>query len=168
MEGLAAAMRSAIRNAASILVIGGILLPSLAFAHCQVPCGIYDDAARIATLREDALTIEKAMTEMAKLAGKSDAQSMQQMVRWVTTKETHASDIIAIVSEYFLTQKLKPVEPGTAGYDAYLENLGDHHRVMVAAMKAKQNADAKFVADLRVAIDGLAKHYESMPAGDKK
>ena len=33
---------------------------SAAFAHCQVPCGIYDDGARIAQMKEDAATIEKA------------------------------------------------------------------------------------------------------------
>ena len=31
-----------------------------AFAHCQMPCGIYDDDARIQQMREDAVTIRKA------------------------------------------------------------------------------------------------------------
>lgn len=159
---------AAIAFAALVVVLCAALLPAEAGAHCQVPCGIYDDEARIAMLREDAQTIDKAMTEMAKLAGKSDVQSMQQMVRWVTTKEAHATNMITIVAEYFLTQKVKPVEPGGENYNAYLAMLADHHRVMAAAMKAKQNADPKFVSDLRVAIDGLAKHYETMPAGDKR
>ena len=34
--------------------------PATSEAHCQVPCGIYDDAARIARLREDTATIAKA------------------------------------------------------------------------------------------------------------
>src|SRR5262245_34924816 len=101
MKGSVAPMRSVTRKTALVVVIGAMIVPALAFAHCQMPCGIYDDAGRLATLREDAQTIEKAMTEMAKLAGKSDVQSMQQMVRWVTTKDEHASDIITIVSEYF-------------------------------------------------------------------
>ena len=154
--------------AIALAAIGVAFLPAFAGAHCQIPCGIYDDAARIATLREDALTIEKAMTEMAKLAGQTDAQNMQQFVRWVTTKDDHASSIITIVAEYFLAQKVKPVEAGSADYDAYLRKLADHHRVMVTAMKTKQNADPKFVVDLRAAIDALAMHYETMPAGEKK
>ena len=44
-------------------------------AHCQVPCGIYDDHARIHQMLEDVATIAKAVTQIAELAGKTDAQS---------------------------------------------------------------------------------------------
>ena len=58
----------------SILVLGlavlaAMLAPAPAGAHCQVPCGIYDDAARVAHMYEDAATIEKGMRAMAELAG---------------------------------------------------------------------------------------------------
>lgn len=129
------------------------------FAHCQMPCGIYDDGARIDRMLEDTETILKAMNSMAELAGKTDPQSMNQMTRWIITKEEHASDIITIVSEYFLTQKVAPVASGATGYDAYLRTLADHHAVMRAAMKAKQNADPSFAAALHEAIDTLAAHY---------
>lgn len=128
-------------------------------AHCQVPCGIYDDAARIARLHEDATTIGKAVSQMTELAQKHDLQSMNQMTRWITTKEDHASNIIKIVSEYFLTQKVKPVAMGSDGYDAYLKSLADHHAVMVAAMKTKQTVDANAVDKLQHAIAALASHY---------
>jgi nickel superoxide dismutase len=128
-------------------------------AHCQVPCGIYDDAARISHMKEDAATIAKAITSINELAGKNDANALNQAVRWVTTKEAHASDIITTVSEYFLTQKVKPVAPGADGYDAYLKTLADHHAVMVAAMKTKQSADPATVPALTAAIDKLATHY---------
>jgi nickel superoxide dismutase len=136
------------------------LLPHLAFGHCQVPCGIYDDAARVARMYEDAATIEKAMVQMADLAGKGDAQSANQLTRWINTKEAHASNIITTVAEYFLTQKVKPVAPGAEGYDAYLAKLADHHLVMAAAMKAKQNSDPEIVTKLRAALDALGKHYD--------
>jgi len=136
------------------------LLPHLAFAHCQVPCGIYDDAARIARMYEDAATIEKAMVQMQDLAGKGDAQSANQLTRWIITKETHASNIITTVSEYFLTQKVKPVAADAEGHAAYLDKLADHHRVMAAAMKAKQKSDPEVVAKLRAALDGMGKHYD--------
>lgn len=128
-------------------------------AHCQVPCGIYDDTARIARLHEDATTIAKAMTQMSGLAGGHDAQSLNQAARWVATKENHASHVIEVVSEYFLTQKVKLVAPGADGYDAYLKKLADHHAVMVAAMKTKQNADPAFADKLHKAIDAMARHY---------
>lgn len=124
-------------------------------AHCQVPCGIYDDPARIKQMYEDAATITKAMNEMAKVAGAHDAQSHQQFVRWTHTKEQHASNIIAVVSEYFLTQKLKPVLPGNAGYEQYLVNLAAHHTTLVAAMNCKQNADPAHAAKLNDAIHVL-------------
>lgn len=134
--------------------------PKVADAHCQVPCGIYDDKARIARLHEDTMTITKAMKSINELAGKHDAQSLNQATRWINTKEAHASHTIEVVSEYFLTQKVKPVSPGADGYDAYLKKLADHHAAMVAAMKAKQNVDPISADRLHHAIDALAKHYE--------
>ncbi|MBU0741530.1 superoxide dismutase, Ni [bacterium] len=135
--------------------------PGLASAHCQVPCGIYDDAARIARMYEDAATIEKAMAQMAELAGNIEVQSANQLARWVATKEEHASNIISVVSEYFLTQKVKPVAAGQEGRDAYLAGLADHHAVMAAAMKTKQNTSLDYVAALRTALDALSVHYDT-------
>lgn len=141
----------------ALLVCTGFIADG--FAHCQVPCGIYDDAARIAQMLEDTETIRKAMNQMAALQGKTDPQSMNQMTRWILTKEEHASRIITTVSEYFLTQKLKPVASGDAGHDVYLSKLADHHAVMRAAMKAKQSADPSVAAALHEAVDALAPHY---------
>jgi nickel superoxide dismutase len=128
-------------------------------AHCQVPCGIYDDQARIDRLQEDAATIGKAIENISELAGRRDAQSVNQAVRWINTKEDHATHIIDVVSEYFLTQKVKVVAPGTEGYEPYLKRLADHHAVMVAAMKTKQKADTASVNALKNAIEALAAHY---------
>ena len=147
-------------TAALLLAAGTIMVyPTKARAHCQVPCGIYDDAARIKQIREDAATISKAIGKINKLAGQHDANAFNQAARWVTTKEAHASNIIHIVSEYFLTQKVKPVSRGSEGYEAFLAKLADHHSVMVAAMKTKQSADTATAVSLRAAIDQLAKHY---------
>jgi nickel superoxide dismutase len=128
-------------------------------AHCQVPCGIYDDQARINRLREDAATIAKAVKNISELSGQRDAQSMNQAVRWINTKEDHATHIIDVVSEYFLTQKVKVVPPGAEGYEQYLKRLADHHAVMVAAMKTKQTTDTASVDALSHAIEALAAHY---------
>ena len=37
-----------------------LMVPQTANAHCQVPCGIYDDSARVQSMLEDAATITKA------------------------------------------------------------------------------------------------------------
>lgn len=128
-------------------------------AHCQVPCGIYDDGARVAELREDARTIGKAIAKIGELAGKQDAQSANQLTRWVNNKEKHAANIIEVVAEYFLAQRIKPVAEGADGYAAYLTKLGDHHAVIVAAMKTKQKADGGAVDALNAALDVLGSHY---------
>ena len=129
-------------------------------AHCQVPCGIYDDSARITRLLEDTATIDKAVKQIYELSGKSDPQALNQATRWIITKEEHASHIIEVVAQYFLTQKVKPVAAGAEGYDAYLKTLADHHAVMSAAMKAKQTVDPSVVETLLHAVQQLGTHYK--------
>lgn len=41
-------------------VFAVLAVPQFSFAHCQVPCGIYDDHARVAAMLEDAATVEKS------------------------------------------------------------------------------------------------------------
>jgi nickel superoxide dismutase len=124
-----------------------------AYSHCQIPCGIYDDHARVKAMLEDAATTEKSTKLIAELAGKSDAQSQNQMVRWVMNKEQHAQNIISTISDYFLTQRVK-----TDAKD-YAERLAKHHAVIVAAMKTKQNADPKYAAMLTQSIEALLPYY---------
>jgi len=139
--------------------------PQPAGAHCQIPCGIYDEQARIDQMHEDTDTIAKAIRKMNELAGEDGAQAAQQFVRWTTNKEEHASRIISTISKYFLTQKIKPVAEGEDGRQAYLEKVGDHHAVMVAAMKAKQNAAPAAAENLRAAIENI-EHYWVEGEGD--
>ena len=134
------------------------LIPALASGHCQVPCGIYDDAARVSAMAEDATTIGKAVGEIQKLSGKTDDLSTNQRVRWILTKEEHASRIITVVSEYFLTQKVKAADSKDAkAWAAYTDKLAACHAVMRAAMKTKQTVDPAAVEGLSAAIEGLKK-----------
>ncbi|MCK6508764.1 superoxide dismutase, Ni [Myxococcota bacterium] len=125
-------------------------------AHCQVPCGIYDDHARVHALYEDSQTITKAIKNILALSDKTDAQSKNQLVRWVMTKEAHASNIIKVIAEYFLTQKIAPVPAGHKDHSAYLAKLARHHAVMRAAMFTKQQASLSAAEGLHKAIDGIA------------
>merc|ERR1719502_1832594 len=132
-------------------VLGG------ARAHCQVPCGIFDDAARVAALKEDASTIRKAMVQIEELNSASDALSFNQATRWVMTKEDHASAIIDKVATYMLAQRVKPeLFEDTS---AYHEALVAHHKVMQAAMKGKQVVDTAACDALDHAIEDLAPMY---------
>jgi len=135
-------------------VVGYVLVsPQTGHAHCQIPCGIYDDHARVQSMLEDAATVEKSARLIAELAGKSDAQSQNQLVRWVMNKEKHAQNIIATICDYFLTQRVKP------GQKDYAERLAKHHAVIVAAMKAKQNADMTTAKTLKESIGALSSFY---------
>ena len=131
----------------------GSFMPQTARAHCQIPCGIYDDHARVQSMLEDAATVEKAVTLIEELSGKTDKQSQNQLVRWVTNKEKHAQNIITTISDYFLTQRVK-----TSQKD-YEERLVKHHAVILAAMKAKQNADVQISKNLKNSIEALGAYY---------
>ncbi|MEZ6057783.1 MAG: superoxide dismutase [Ni] [Planctomycetaceae bacterium] len=128
----------------AVLVLGGI--GATAWAHCQVPCGIYADQHRFEQMLEDHDTIAKAQASLAELAGKADAQSLNQAVRWVTTKEDHATSIQRTIADYFMTQRIKP------DADKYVEKLTAAHAVLVASMKAKQSADPATAAALKKSI----------------
>ena len=138
----------------AVTAVGTLLvLPRAGHAHCQIPCGSYADDARVQAMLEDAATVEKSAKLIAELAGKSDAQSQNQLVRWVMNKENHAQKIIATISDYFLTQRINP------GQKDYVERLTKHHAVIVAAMKAKQNADVKYALTLKESIAALSAYY---------
>jgi nickel superoxide dismutase len=136
--------------------------------HCEVPCGIYTDHARIVQMLEDTTTVGKATEEILALEGKSDVQSVNQMVRWVTNKEEHATRIQHTIAQYFLTQRVKPKPMGSDEWDDYVTRLTAHHAVMVAAMKTKQTVDRANVAALRAAIEGIAGYYPAPRRADDR
>ena len=128
-------------------------------AHCQVPCGIYDDHARIHLMLEDVTTITKAIAQIEELSKKMNALNLNQATRWIATKEEHASRIITTVAEYFLTQRVKDVAPGATDYQDYLNKLASHHRAMRAAMKTKQTVSLEAASALKSAVEELGKLY---------
>jgi len=127
--------------------------------HCQVPCGIFDDPAMVGKMKEDCSTIRKAMVQCTELHATiaTDILAMNQVVRWVSTKEQHCVGIINTVGEYCLCQRVKK----TVFKDDkdYVEALKAHHAVMQAAMKAKQTMDVAACDALDKAVDLFAKMY---------
>ncbi|MBC8868278.1 MAG: hypothetical protein H8E44_02615 [Planctomycetes bacterium] len=128
-------------------------------AHCEVPCGIYADELRFEQMLEDQITIAKAIAQINDLAAKDDALSHNQLARWVSTKESHATNTQHIVAQYFLTQRIKPGADDAAN-KAYIKNLVAAHRVMQAAMKCKQTVDTANAEALKKAILDLYRAYE--------
>ncbi len=136
-----------------------LLAPGTAGAHCQVPCGIYDDAARIASMQEDAATIRKAAAAIIELQAVDTAQAFNQTTRWVAEKERSASHIQEVVASYFLTQRVKVTSANSPEYSSYMDQLQAFHGVMVAAMKCKQGVDPARADTLDVAITRVATWY---------
>ena len=130
------------------------LTASTVFAHCQVPCGIYGDQLRFEKMLEDERTISKAQLQLNELADDPSVQDINQMARWVMTKEQHAQQIQDTIAAYFMAQRIKP---DAANYDVSLKAA---HKVMVAAMKCKQSADAATAKALEEAIYDLYRAYE--------
>ena len=87
------------------------------------------------------------------MSSSKDAQSQNQLVRWIMNKEAHAQKIISTICDYFLTQRIKP------GGKDYSERLENHHKVIVDAMEAKQNTGMEFVKTLRKDIEALLPYY---------
>ena len=150
-------------TAVAAVVVGFLAaqLQPVALAHCQVPCGIYDDAMRVTMLREDATTIRKAVTSLETLLEDQDHPLLgfNQGVRWIHEKDETATNIQRVVSDYFLTQRVKAVSSGSPGHATYLEQLARMHALLVTAMKCKQNADLASVDALDAAIEAIAGYY---------
>ncbi|EJK68681.1 hypothetical protein THAOC_10112 [Thalassiosira oceanica] len=129
--------------------------------HCQVPCGIFDDPAIVEEIKQASATIRKSMVQSndlhTGLGAANSAQELNQMIRWVMTKEEHAKKIITQISEYCLCQRVK--KDVFANDAEYVEALKAHHAVMQAAMKCKQSVDPAAVDALDSAIELFAKMY---------
>ena len=131
-----------IRNIIAISIIFTAFGLNNIHAHCQVPCGIYDDAVRIIQIREHVTTIEKAMKQIDQLTSdESSAQNFNQLVRWINTKEEHATFIQSIIADYFLAQRIKPKKNNEAGRQQYVDQTLLLQQIIVAAMKSKQTVD---------------------------
>jgi nickel superoxide dismutase len=128
-------------------------------SHCEIPCGVYGDTTRIDLLYEDILTVEKSMQQIMELSKASLPANMNQLVRWVGNKEEHANKIQHAVTQYFMTQRVKPKPASDAGYKQYLTQLTSLHEMLIAAMKAKQTTDLGQTKELRRLVDQFAAAY---------
>ena len=117
------------------------------YAHCDVPCGIYDP--------HQAELAARTVARMVELIGQIPVGSMeladrQKFVRCVTIKEQHAEivkhEIQVIWSDYF-----KP---------EHIERYPDLHdrtwKILKLASKNKQTIDAQAAAELEAAVKEFA------------
>jgi len=121
----------------------------MVLSHCEIPCGIYDDAMRLNMMDEHAKTIEKAMNQIKMLRSQND-KNYNQLVRWIMNKDDHADQLSHIVTQYFMKQRIKPAEENEKQeYKSYVHKLTLLHKIMVYSMKCKQTTNLENVAKLK-------------------
>lgn len=125
------------------------ILPSrVAFAHCDVPCGIYDPKpAQLA-----AATMLK-MTEKIKelvATGAQDETARNNFVRMVQTKEEHGRilkhELSTLWSDYFKPEHL----------DSYPDLHDKFWQALKLTSKVKQSVDPAAAQLLVTAVDEIA------------
>lgn len=140
-----------------LLLLAMLALPKVVYTHCEIPCGIYDDEVRFSLLAENITTIEKSMTKISELSSGGE-KNYNQLVRWITNKEEHAAKFVNIVTQYFMTQRIKEIAPDADGYDVYVKQVTLMHAMIRTAMKCKQTTDLSNSA----ALSSLLKEFEKL------
>lgn len=134
--------------------LSGFLPHIVVFAHCDVPCGIYDPySAQIAAFTVIRMTqlIQEAHTESDDAAGQK--QLMHAIARYTAVKEEHAErvkhEIRVIWGDYFKEEQLKEY-PG-------LHDLV--FRIMKQASKARQTIDMDAAKQLLSSVQEFAEIF---------
>lgn len=145
----------------SIIALCALFVGLQAGAHCQIPCGIYDDEAQFKLLDQDVATIRKSMTSIVDLS-KAEKPDYNQIVRWVNNKDEHADKLSTIIAAYFMAQRVKPVDEDKGEeFKAYQAKITLLHRILVTSMKCKQSLDLEQVDKL----EKLVHEFETLYMG---
>lgn len=133
----------------AVLFLALFALAPVAQAHCQIPCGIFADQMRFEQLQEDIVTIDKSIKEIVRLSKKDPILSLNQIVRWINNKETHANKIMDSALHYFLAQRVKlPANNTPEELAEYHKKLALLHEIIVYSMRSKQSLDLANTAKL--------------------
>lgn len=119
------------------------------YAHCDIPCGIYDPKAA----QTAAATVLKMVQLIKELSDDPTLENRNKFVRCVLTKEEHArkckEEILILWTDYF-----KP---------EHLEKFPDLHDTFWKAAKLcsknKQNIDEEAAKELVAAVDHIAEIF---------
>jgi nickel superoxide dismutase len=145
-----------------VVLIAVMLIVALSargvLAHCEIPCGIYGDETRIVLLREHITTVEKSMNMIRTLGAEAD-MNYNQLIRWTNNKDEHAEEIQHITTQYFMTQRIKPVAGPGAEYDAYVAKITLLHELLIKAMKSKQTLEQAHIDSMREIVDKFEALY---------
>ena len=126
-----------------------LVKPKTVYAHCDVPCGIYETD----TMRHGVETVKSMTDKLLALEGKMDLQSRNNAIRMVLTKEEWSqkikTELLILWTDYF-----KP---------EHVQKWPDlHDKVWKAAKlcsEVKRNVDAQKVTQLSAAVEEIAKIF---------
>ena len=125
-----------------------LLTPStVAYAHCDIPCGIYDPTP--AAIAAD--TVAKMVEKIGQLPqNPTDTATRNSFVRMVTVKEQHAEickkELQVLWSDYFKPEHLEKYPK--------LHDL--FWKALKLASKNKQNVDAVAATELQAAVKEIS------------
>ena len=140
-------------------LVSYILSTKIAFAHCDVPCGIYDPKPAQIAAATVLKMVQKIQNDMPK--DNPTEQDRNRFVRMVWTKEEHArkckEELLILWTDYF-----KP---------EHLEMFPDLHDKFWKAAKLcsenKQNVDLKTAEELVNSVDEIASMFKKAEASKK-
>ena len=124
-----------------LLLVTLMFCPIYLAAHCQLPCGIYHDDLRFASLEEDIQTLNKAVAEIQKNSS-SSAEERNQLVRSVNLKDQYADKIAHTMTFYFIQQRLKPDQKNLTSL------LNSAFNILQLTAKVKASVDSDLVSSL--------------------
>lgn len=122
------------------------------YAHCDIPCGIYDPhGAQIGALT--VIRMMDIMNELESAHKDHDTEFRNSMMRAVLVKEEHAElvkkEIRVIWGDYFKKEHL----------EKYTELSGLVHEIMQLSSKSKQTVDRKFGEQLLDKVNRFAEIF---------
>jgi len=109
-------------------------------AHCQMPCGIYNDQMVYDQVNQFYKTVYKGVMAM-KNNKLETVEDKNQFVRWVMTKERLCNETAEIITKFFLQQKLKPDDEDTKPL------ILSAHKLLFLLVAIKQTVDVDIVND---------------------
>lgn len=130
-----------------------LLSEKKAFAHCDVPCGIYDPtAAQVAAAT--ILKMVQKINELPQDPKQATLEVRNSFVRMVWTKEEHArkckEELLILWTDYFKEEHLKK-------FPNLHETFWNGAKL---CSKNKQSVDEKAAQELVEVVDKIAKIFE--------
>lgn len=120
------------------LIFATVLTGGKLFAHCQMPCGIYHDEIPYNRINQYVETIYKGISILDDNKFAS-IKEKNEYVRWIIQKDTSSDEVAAIITKYFLQQKIKPDEPDS------VKKLVSAHKLLFGLVEIKQNINIESV-----------------------